>query len=97
MECTSAGRILIAILMVALLAGYLVLSMAVAFVYINRDPASPSWTAQSHGRTEAAVLVVKFALALIYNVLDDQIVGTIGLSLVLILIGAAFSWAYATY
>jgi len=97
LECSSGGRVAISIFLALLLVGFALLSVTVSAVYIDRDPASESWAAKTHGRIDALVLVAKLVLAFVYNVLDERLVGTAGVSIVLILLGIGITWLFATY
>jgi len=96
-ECSSAGRIVIAILLAILLIGFAAMSLTVSAVYVDHDPSSASWVAKTHGRLDASILLAKLVLAFVYNVLDEQLVGSAFLTVVLVAVGLTASWAYAAY
>lgn len=54
-----------------------VLSQAgfVTATFIDREPASSTWTARLHGRVDLAMLALKLALTAVYNLSPAELVG----------------------
>jgi hypothetical protein len=90
--CESGGRVAIAVLLGLMLVVFVGMSLFVAAVFVERDPASDSWAAQSHGRVTVAVLLIKLLLAFLFNAVPDKFVGSGGMTVLLILLGLL--WTY---
>lgn len=90
LACGGGGSILIRVCIAVLFTAYHALLLFVAAVHFDRNPASPSWSAMSHGQVDAAMLVVKVALVLCYSVLREVVLDSWVLIVVLLVAGAAW-------
>lgn len=57
----------------------------VTATFIDREPASSTWTARLHGRVDLAMLVLKLALTAVYNLSPADLVGDPVVTVALIL------------
>ena len=90
-QCDAAGPIIIRVFISAVLLVFAVLSVFITAVFIDRNPASASWSAKSHGRVDAVVLVIKVVLVLCFTVFRDMLLDSWVLTAILYLSG--LTWA----
>ena len=88
--CTSPAAVVIRTAVGILFVAYHVLLMFVTAVLVDRNPASKSWSAKSHGQMDAAMLLVKVGLDLCYSVFRDFVLDSWLLVVLLLLAGAAW-------
>ncbi|KAA0171780.1 hypothetical protein FNF28_00416 [Cafeteria roenbergensis] len=93
MRCNDPVRVGVLVAIAIVLALFAVLAGFVTATFIDREPASSTWTARLHGRVDLAMLVLKLALTAVYNLSPADLVGDPVVTVALIVAGLAW---YAT-
>lgn len=68
------------------------LAVLVASVFHDKDPTSASWAAKATGRLDVAILLIMLLLSLISNLFQDQLLGTMYMTV--LHIGCGALWYY---
>jgi len=95
LECSGPGHGIIAFILSINLLGFSLLAVFASLIWVDRSPASLNWGARQHGRYDASMIVIKLMLGFCYAVLNQQLVGTVFMAIVLMALGIAQAYVYA--